>query len=103
MFADLCPPGFLPLAYGLRYTGYVPGLGLFRVCLQPSSQEEEGCTALGCGSLQQGDVACEVNMALGQICDHSHLGFEALRTSFQCILPVLLAVAPAGSTSLSAP
>jgi amino acid permease len=33
MFADLCPPGFLPLAYGLRYTGYVPGIGLLLVFL----------------------------------------------------------------------
>mmetsp|Transcript_37538 Transcript_37538/g.108152 ORF Transcript_37538/g.108152 Transcript_37538/m.108152 type:complete len:441 (+) Transcript_37538:1103-2425(+) len=26
MFADLCPPGFLPLAYGMKSTGYIPGL-----------------------------------------------------------------------------
>lgn len=26
MFADLCPPGFLPLAFGLKATGYIPGL-----------------------------------------------------------------------------
>lgn len=26
MFADLCPPGMLPLAYGLKQTGIVPGL-----------------------------------------------------------------------------
>jgi len=25
MFADLCPPGVLPLAYGLQATGFVPG------------------------------------------------------------------------------
>lgn len=25
MFADLCPPGFLPIAYGLKDTGFIPG------------------------------------------------------------------------------
>lgn len=28
MFCDLCPPGLLPLASGLRGTGYVPGLAI---------------------------------------------------------------------------
>eukprot|EP00448_Togula_jolla_P041404 CAMPEP_0170637820 /NCGR_PEP_ID=MMETSP0224-20130122/38647_1 /TAXON_ID=285029 /ORGANISM="Togula jolla, Strain CCCM 725" /LENGTH=544 /DNA_ID=CAMNT_0010967789 /DNA_START=19 /DNA_END=1653 /DNA_ORIENTATION=- len=28
MFTDLCPPGFLPLAYGLKNTGFVPGFCL---------------------------------------------------------------------------
>merc|ERR1711972_1134504 len=31
MFADLCPPGVLPLAFGLKDTGYIPGLILL-VC-----------------------------------------------------------------------
>merc|ERR1719506_1952941 len=28
MFADLCPPGMLPMAFGLRQTGYVPAVCL---------------------------------------------------------------------------
>mmetsp|Transcript_82726 Transcript_82726/g.208162 ORF Transcript_82726/g.208162 Transcript_82726/m.208162 type:complete len:630 (+) Transcript_82726:56-1945(+) len=31
MFADLCPPGFLPLAAGLKSTGFVPGLAMLFV------------------------------------------------------------------------
>merc|ERR1719456_638476 len=36
MFADLCPPGMLPLAYGLKQTGIVPGVlmlgGFYLLC-----------------------------------------------------------------------
>jgi len=28
MFADLCPPGMLPLAHGLKDTGFIPGLAM---------------------------------------------------------------------------
>merc|ERR1719161_1762705 len=32
MFADLCPPGLLPIAYGLRGTGYAPAVILLGLC-----------------------------------------------------------------------
>eukprot|EP00928_Gymnodinium_smaydae_P003485 TRINITY_DN11246_c0_g1_i1.p1 TRINITY_DN11246_c0_g1~~TRINITY_DN11246_c0_g1_i1.p1 ORF type:complete len:650 (+),score=74.55 TRINITY_DN11246_c0_g1_i1:48-1952(+) len=31
MFADLCPPGFLPLAAGLKDTGYIPGFAIMLI------------------------------------------------------------------------